>query len=1664
MGNLHNILAKNISFLLIFSSIYSVAQINITRQGFQDWNNQVNGLGDSWQYSPIAQSNGIYTTNGSATPTYLTPRALKLEQYGGGEDRQIEFNNIPVNVSSYSSVIFSIAFASQNTDENGTSGRSPDDNENLYLDYSYNNGASWTAVKLIDGKDSTTSDVFAMGALPSLATAVPTGTNPYILTLSPTATQFKVRIRAVFDTGDFDIYWIDDLRLVGYTNNPEIEVLGANNNIADGSNTVSSTNNTDFGLYDINSGVKTRTYTIRNNGGSNLILGAAPVSFLGGSSSTFTIQSQPAPNFVLTPNATTNFTIAFNPDALVTTTATISIASNDTDENPFTFLIEGDGAQIYPDTDGDGVSNNLDFDDDNDGISDAFEQNTCLSSSGGTVVETVFLDENFGAGLNRVRINGTTPGVTTNYCFEDGTSTQAADECNSDVDLNDGKYTVHYSITDDNGITQISNTAPDTASWAEWAWVNSQDHTIGDTNGRMAIFNASNTPGIFYETIVSGILPNVPINYSFWAINIDKNDAAFGGGYRILPNITINFYTTDYATLLGSFNTGNLTRCSALGNACLVSEWKQFLTSVNLNQSEFIIQFVNNAPGGGGNDLAIDDIKITQTLCDIDSDGIADVLDLDNDNDGIPNIIEARMIPNPDPDLDATTQGTSWIDSNNNGWSDIFESLTPNDFDGDGARNYLDLDSDNDGVFDTLENDNLGDIDITGDGLGDGNDIKTFANNDEFDGDGILGIMDTNDTDNNASDHGNSVYSLPINSDSDGMPNYLDVYNNTLASYDISNTLHAFLDANNNGIIDGNIDADKDGILDSFDTNIASQGSPRNLNDKYSLFFDGRNDYVEENTNVVSGLTNASIMAWIKLDNTFSNDGIVAGQDKFYLKINNNKRFGIVLNGNAFNLTSATNILPTNKWIHIAAIHDGANSVVKLYLNGQFKASTTTSTIQTSSNGLFRIGRNPNTNDSDYFKGEIEEVRVFNTALTEDQLQKMVYQELKDTNFSMGDVIPLAINGLSATSLIRYYKMDTFKNDIVDNKVSPSIDLVTGAKLYNIKHIYSQTAPLPFQTSADGPWTSASSWKHGSTWDVNTMSNNMPWNIVQISHNVSSTSNHENLGLIIDSGKQLNLSGDLELKNNWYLKLNGKIDLNNKSQLVQTENSVLEPTSSGSIEREQTGIKNLFNYNYWSSPVSTINTISNNNGYTVNQVMKDATNPNNIQNINWIGGYNGASGTPISLARYWIFKFQNTTPIYANWASVAESGALLSGQGYTLKGSGNDLIGGTQNYAFQGKPNNGNITIPIAANNLNLSGNPYPSAIDSQQFILDNIDGGNSGSSNAINGTLHFWQHAPENNSHQLAAYKGGYATLNLVGGIAPIVPVSIAGLGTSNRIPNRFIPVGQGFFVYGDASGGNITFKNSQRGFKLETDNSATGSNPLFRSTQNETTEQNFKKIRIGITTPNNYNRQLLLGFMNNLATNNIEPGYDAEVFDNNPSDIYFTNSNKKLLIQGVGTFNNQSDFPLGVKTEMGGIVKFKIDTTENFDNTQQMFIHDNQNGSYNEITNAIFEINLPAGTHENRFSLRFVNQTLSVPNSEIVSQFNVFCFNNILEVKNNATNIELQNIFLYNIIGQEIAAWKIESNEKQIKLSLNTFAVGTYIVKLKTSKGDLTKKIIIN
>ena len=125
-------------------------------------------------------------------------------------------------------------------------------------------------------------------------------------------------------------------------NGPEINIKGNNTDIANGDTTPSTSDDTDFGSTAVEGGSVTRTFTIENKGNENLMLTGTPlVAISGTNSSDFSLTVAPSAN--IAPNSSTTFQITFDPSSTGTRTATISIANNDADENPYTFSIQGKG-------------------------------------------------------------------------------------------------------------------------------------------------------------------------------------------------------------------------------------------------------------------------------------------------------------------------------------------------------------------------------------------------------------------------------------------------------------------------------------------------------------------------------------------------------------------------------------------------------------------------------------------------------------------------------------------------------------------------------------------------------------------------------------------------------------------------------------------------------------------------------------------------------------------------------------------------------------------------------------------------------------------------------------------------------------------------------------------------------------------------------------------------------------------------------------------------------------------------------------------------------------------------------------------------------------------------------------------------------------------------
>ncbi|MBX9808536.1 MAG: T9SS type A sorting domain-containing protein, partial [Flavobacteriaceae bacterium] len=509
--------------------------------------------------------------------------------------------------------------------------------------------------------------------------------------------------------------------------------------------------------------------------------------------------------------------------------------------------------------------------------------------------------------------------------------------------------------------------------------------------------------------------------------------------------------------------------------------------------------------------------------------------------------------------------------------------------------------------------------------------------------------------------------------------------------------------------------------------------------------------------------------------------------------------------------------------------------------------------------------------------------------------------------------------------------------------------------------------------------------------------------------------------VIIKSGKTLTITNEVTVL--------GTLTFENTSSLVQTNNAAI---NSGNITYKRTSSSALTSdYTYWSSPVE-----------------------NQSLNIS------------LSYASGMFYSYDDfATP--EGWKKETATTIMQIGKGYIIRGpqvTGPPPPPGLYDAILVGVPNNGAKTIAIGATGTsNLLGNPYPSAINADTFL--------SANSAFIEGTLYFWTHntaiqiasnieSGKAGSGVLAYTSDDYASYNGTGGVAV----------SGGIIPTGKIAAGQAFFTTSKATGGSVTFNNAMRlaGTTLV---NKTGVNQQFFKTKtpNTKTENTIEKNRVWLNLSNNQGafKQTLVGYITD-ATNDYDSRFDGESFDGNEFvDFYSVNQDKNLVIQGRALpFDKNDTVPLGFKSTIDGAFTINIDQVDGLLTNQTVFIEDKLTNTVFDLKSGNYIFNTAAGTFDDRFVLRYNNKTLSVDQTDKEDGILVLYSNNyktlIIHIDEMFTTVN--SVALYSITGQNIANWEVnDSEQNNIQIPIKNVSSGVYIVKVKTMKGESSKKIII-
>ncbi|TDR19728.1 T9SS sorting signal type C domain-containing protein [Flavobacterium cheniae] len=567
------------------------------------------------------------------------------------------------------------------------------------------------------------------------------------------------------------------------------------------------------------------------------------------------------------------------------------------------------------------------------------------------------------------------------------------------------------------------------------------------------------------------------------------------------------------------------------------------------------------------------------------------------------------------------------------------------------------------------------------------------------------------------------------------------------------------------------------------------------------------------------------------------------------------------------------------------------------------------------------------------------------------------------------------------------------------------------------------------------------------------------------------------------------------------LQNNGNFFLRNNSQLLQGTAGAGANTGAGKLSVFQEGTTNNFQYNYWCSPVGNASAAVGNETFGIAMLNRPTGLTTSTPAIVLPTSNLNGTSSPLAISPRWIYRFI-TSNAYAQWTYVGAGSTINAGEGFTMKGtSGTDATvaqaiegvqnnsGSRQRYDFRGKPNDGNMSIPVSAGNFTLVGNPYPSAIDLNAYLL------HPSNAAVINGQAYFWEQVVVN-THVLNQYQGGYGIYNPGTGI--YTPAAFwtydnlgnqgvpAGAGTIFQ--RRFSPVGQGFMVMGTAAG-SVTMQNAFRVFVKEgvvnqsqfARNAEVASADVYDPNSEFFPEipnvagTDYTQIRKG-TAPyirihamynNGGVRPTTIAFLDT-ATDGFDYGADGRSPSGETAEFYYvlTDMPHEYVATAV-QFDIDKRIPVGFRCTASTNFKLQVKDVVDFDDNQPVYLHDKQTGIYYDIKNGIFDMVMPAGDNRSRYEITFKNTDVVLDNpTDFADAFTVFQNNeNGMLTIYNTLNKDITALMMYDVTGKLVMNKTNLGKAVSYEFSTSALSDGVYVVKTKTRDNlDVSKKVIIS
>ena len=265
-----------------------------------------------------------------------------------------------------------------------------------------------------------------------------------------------------------------------------------------------------------------------------------------------------------------------------------------------------------------------------------------------------------------------------------------------------------------------------------------------------------------------------------------------------------------------------------------------------------------------------------------------------------------------------------------------------------------------------------------------------------------------------------------------------------------------------------------------------------NANSAYSLVSQNSNYLEISNSPLLNPISSISLSSWVKLNSYIDNQVFVSkgntNQSLPYMSytlkmgdntsINSKAQFQLSINGiKQVLMTNST--IPLSNWIYITGTYDG--NVMKIFVNGVLDNSLSISGSISSFNTNLNFGRwAPGVpNNPQYLNGFIDDIGIWNRALTEQEITNLYNANQCITNITVTDTLIINVGQLSFNDPVTWANNITIAPNPASSQININFNNITnlnGGTLKVINSLGQEVATTPITTSGTNSTMQLATW------------------------------------------------------------------------------------------------------------------------------------------------------------------------------------------------------------------------------------------------------------------------------------------------------------------------------------------------------------------------------------------------------------------------------------------------------------------------------------------------------------------------------------------------------------------------------------------------------------